>query len=73
MVALAKALPAAAPALICKIKWVWGRGRSEFQAIVEEIRKLCHDRLDPHQVPVTFREVPSIEVAASGKLVRPRA
>jgi acyl-coenzyme A synthetase/AMP-(fatty) acid ligase len=46
---------------------------TEFQAIVEEIRTLCHERLDPHQVPVTFREVSSIDVAASGKLVRTRA
>lgn len=46
---------------------------ASFKAIRNEILGLCRDRLSPHEVPVTIREVSSLEVAASGKLVRQHA
>lgn len=48
------------------------RGAS-FMTIRDEILGLCRDRLAPHEVPVTIREVASLEIAASGKLVRRHA
>jgi acyl-CoA synthetase (AMP-forming)/AMP-acid ligase II len=44
-----------------------------FTAIRDEILSLCRDRLAPHEVPVSIRKVSSLEVAASGKLVRQHA
>ena len=41
-----------------------------FEEMSGEILALCRERLPPHQVPAMLRQVPSIEVAASGKLVR---
>ena len=44
-----------------------------FATVRLEVLALCRDQLLPHQVPTTFREAPSLAVAASGKLVRPHA
>ncbi len=38
-----------------------------------EILDLCRRDLAPHKVPVTIRIVPGLQIAASGKLVRPHA
>ena len=38
-----------------------------------EILSLCRDKLASHEVPVTLRQVPSLDIAASGKLVRTHA
>jgi acyl-CoA synthetase (AMP-forming)/AMP-acid ligase II len=38
-----------------------------------DIRDFCRARLAPHKVPAAIRIVPSLEIAASGKLVRMRA
>lgn len=48
-------------------------GGPAFAAIKREILDMCRARLDAHAVPVTLREVPSLEIAASGKLVRQHA
>ena len=44
-----------------------------FETVRREVLELCRDRLLPHQVPAMLREAPSLEVAASGKLVRRHA
>ncbi|WP_216856266.1 AMP-binding protein [Acidisphaera sp. S103] len=44
-----------------------------FAAIRNEILGLCRGRLAPHEIPVTIREISSLEIAASGKLVRRHA
>jgi acyl-coenzyme A synthetase/AMP-(fatty) acid ligase len=44
-----------------------------FEEMSGEIMALCRAHLPPHQVPAMLRQVPSIEVAASGKLVRPHS
>lgn len=41
-----------------------------FAVIKGEILDMCRNKLAAHEVPVTLREVPSLEIAASGKLVR---
>jgi acyl-coenzyme A synthetase/AMP-(fatty) acid ligase len=38
-----------------------------------EILRLCQQNLASHEVPVTLRQVPSLDIAASGKLVRNHA
>jgi len=38
-----------------------------------EVLRLCQERLASHEVPVTLRQVPSLDIAASGKLVRNHA
>jgi acyl-coenzyme A synthetase/AMP-(fatty) acid ligase len=43
---------------------------TSFAAIRAEILDICRNRLAAHEVPVTLREVPALEIAASGKLVR---
>jgi len=35
-----------------------------------EILQICHDSLAPHKIPATIRFVPSLEMAAAGKLAR---
>ena len=47
-------------------------GRS-FETIREEILEACRRVLPPHKVPAMLRQVAAIEIAGSGKLVRPRA
>lgn len=42
----------------------------EFSKVAEDIKAFCRDRLEPHEVPVTFRPVATLPIAASGKLVR---
>ncbi|MGI8959248.1 MAG: ANL family adenylate-forming protein [Bryobacteraceae bacterium] len=42
-------------------------------AIRIEILEICRQSLAPHKVPATVRYVPSLEVAAAGKLVRHHA
>jgi acyl-coenzyme A synthetase/AMP-(fatty) acid ligase len=48
-------------------------GAPSFAVVKEEILGMCRTRLAAHEVPVTLRQVASIEIAASGKLVRPHA
>ena len=45
-------------------------GAPSFAAVKDEILGLCRDRLAAHEVPVTLRQVASLDIAASGKLVR---
>jgi acyl-coenzyme A synthetase/AMP-(fatty) acid ligase len=45
----------------------------EFNAIRDEIFALCRDTLAAHQVPAMLKQVASLDIAASGKLVRRRA
>ena len=47
-------------------------GGTAFDAVKNEILGLCRGTLAPHQVPAMLRLVPSLEIAASGKLVRRR-
>jgi acyl-coenzyme A synthetase/AMP-(fatty) acid ligase len=42
-------------------------------AIRIEILEICRQSLAAHKIPATVRYVPSLEVAAAGKLVRHRA
>jgi len=42
-------------------------------ALRGEIMELCRERLPQHKVPAMIRFVPSLNVAASGKLERPHA
>ncbi|WP_428491976.1 ANL family adenylate-forming protein [Rhodopila sp.] len=48
-------------------------GSTAFDAVKSEILGLCRDTLAAHQMPAILRLVPSLEVAASGKMVRRRA
>jgi acyl-coenzyme A synthetase/AMP-(fatty) acid ligase len=48
-------------------------GGPSFAAVRGEILGMCRARLAAHEVPATLREVPSLEIAASGKLVRQHA
>jgi acyl-coenzyme A synthetase/AMP-(fatty) acid ligase len=41
-----------------------------FARVREQIVQACRDWLPPHKVPVSLRRVASLEIAASGKLVR---
>jgi acyl-coenzyme A synthetase/AMP-(fatty) acid ligase len=41
-----------------------------FAGVKAGILDLCRNRLAAHEVPVVLREVPSLEIAVSGKLVR---
>lgn len=43
------------------------------RTVKEEIMAACRRGLSPHKVPTSIRFVPSLEVSASGKLVRPVA
>jgi acyl-coenzyme A synthetase/AMP-(fatty) acid ligase len=48
--------------------------RGDFSATLRsEVLRLCQERLASHEVPVTLRQVPSLDIAASGKLVRNHA
>jgi acyl-coenzyme A synthetase/AMP-(fatty) acid ligase len=49
------------------------RENSSFITIRHEILKTCRKNLAPHKVPVMLQEVAMLDVAPSGKLVRPRA
>ena len=40
------------------------------EALKNEILEICHRALAPHKVPAVIRFVPSLDVAASGKLAR---
>jgi acyl-coenzyme A synthetase/AMP-(fatty) acid ligase len=48
-------------------------GRPEGAALTREIIEACRRGLAPHKVPAMVRIVPSLEVSAAGKLVRPGA
>jgi len=50
-----------------------GIGGPSAQAIKEEILETCRHLLPAHKVPVILNDVPSLDIAASGKLARPRA
>jgi len=43
------------------------------EVLARELTEACRRVLAPHKVPVMFRIVPTLEVSASGKLVRPLA
>jgi acyl-coenzyme A synthetase/AMP-(fatty) acid ligase len=43
------------------------------EALTRELTDACRRSLAPHKVPATIRIVPSLEVSAAGKLVRPVA
>lgn len=45
----------------------------DFQMISSQIMDDCRAALPPHKVPAMVRQVAHLEIAASGKLVRPRA
>jgi acyl-coenzyme A synthetase/AMP-(fatty) acid ligase len=51
--------PSAAPAAADRV-----------QALKRDIMRACRDELAEHKVPALIRFVPSLEVAATGKLVR---
>ena len=38
-----------------------------------EILQICHESLATHKIPATIRFVPTLDVAAAGKLARPHA
>ena len=48
-------------------------GRPEGAALTREIIEACRRGLSAHKVPAMVRIVPSLEVSAAGKLVRPSA
>jgi acyl-CoA synthetase (AMP-forming)/AMP-acid ligase II len=43
---------------------------NSFQAIRDEILATCRDMLPPHKVPAMLRELPELDIAASGKMER---
>jgi acyl-coenzyme A synthetase/AMP-(fatty) acid ligase len=45
-------------------------GEAQVDAVKGEILQLCHAALAKHKVPAAIRFVPSLAVAASGKLAR---
>lgn len=45
----------------------------EAAVIADEVIELCRLHLPEHKVPVTIQCVPALDIAASGKLARPRA
>jgi acyl-coenzyme A synthetase/AMP-(fatty) acid ligase len=45
-------------------------GAAPFETIRSQVMDLCRTTLPVHQVPAMLREVPSLEISASGKLVR---
>jgi acyl-coenzyme A synthetase/AMP-(fatty) acid ligase len=47
--------------------------RPENDAITREIVAICQRQLPAHKVPATIRIVSSLQISASGKLVRPNA
>jgi len=47
--------------------------RPAAEALTRELTEACRRALAPHKVPATIRIVPSLEVSAAGKLVRPVA
>jgi len=44
-----------------------------FASIADDILEACRRALPAHKVPATLREVPSIDIAESGKMTRPHA
>jgi acyl-coenzyme A synthetase/AMP-(fatty) acid ligase len=50
-----------------------GAGDAPPGDLTRELTECCRRRLAPHKVPALIRFVPSLEVSASGKLVRPVA
>jgi acyl-coenzyme A synthetase/AMP-(fatty) acid ligase len=48
-------------------------GRPIPSELTRELTESCRRRLAPHKIPALIRFVPSLEVSASGKLVRPVA
>lgn len=48
-----------------------GRDRPAEEILIREILETCRRTLDPYKVPAVIRFVPSLEMSASGKLVRP--
>ena len=49
------------------------RGQATNESIRKDILEACRTTLAAHKVPALIRFVPSLEMSASGKLVRPRA
>jgi acyl-coenzyme A synthetase/AMP-(fatty) acid ligase len=50
-----------------------GQPAPSAEALTRELTDACRRSLAPHKVPATIRIVPSLEVSAAGKLVRPVA
>ena len=46
---------------------------ASFDAMREEIFEACRRALPAHKIPAMLRQVPSLDITASGKLARPRA
>jgi acyl-coenzyme A synthetase/AMP-(fatty) acid ligase len=42
-----------------------------FQAINDEVARICQHALSLHKIPATLQQVPTLDIAESGKLVRP--
>ncbi len=47
--------------------------QGEFATVRDQVLQLCRDALPPHKVPVSVRQVASLVIAESGKLVRHHA
>ena len=50
-----------------------GLDAADLHTIEDEVAAMCRRDLPPHKVPVRFNFVTSLEVGASGKLVRNHA
>jgi acyl-CoA synthetase (AMP-forming)/AMP-acid ligase II len=48
-------------------------GRASFQVLKDEILESCRQVLPAHKVPTMLQQVPALDIAASGKLVRRRS
>jgi acyl-coenzyme A synthetase/AMP-(fatty) acid ligase len=52
---------------------VVGNDQADATIVKEEIAELCRSNLARHQIPATFRIVPSLAISESGKLIRRHA
>jgi acyl-coenzyme A synthetase/AMP-(fatty) acid ligase len=52
---------------------VVGNDQADAAVVKEEIAELCRSNLARHQIPATFRIVPSLAISESGKLIRRHA
>jgi acyl-coenzyme A synthetase/AMP-(fatty) acid ligase len=50
-----------------------GAARPAPEALTRELLRSCRESLAAYKVPATIRIVPTLQVSASGKLVRPNA
>jgi acyl-coenzyme A synthetase/AMP-(fatty) acid ligase len=70
---IAKASPITGAIVVAQILPRAGLDAVDHHAIEEEVAAMCRRDLPPHKVPVRFNFVTSLEVGASGKLVRNHA